>query len=88
TPITETDLELSLTVSDTDVNVGDIVTFTLNVTNNGAIEATDINIEDYVPSGYTINSISNGGSNSGNTISWPAFDLDSGLSTTFTYQAT
>ncbi|MDO6851970.1 gliding motility-associated C-terminal domain-containing protein [Cellulophaga lytica] len=88
TPITETDLELSLQVSTTDVNVGDVVTFTLNVTNNGAIEATGINIEDYVPAGYTVTTISNGGSNSGNTISWPSFDLDSGLSTTFTYQAT
>ena len=87
-PITETDLELSLNATNTEANVGDVETYTITITNNGVIDATNIEVENYVPQGFTVTNISNGGSITNSTINWPTFDLDSGQTTTFTFQVT
>ena len=61
----EIDLELVKVVDDATPNVGDTVTFTITVNNEGPDNATGVAVEDLVPSGYdatTIANISNGGS--------------------------
>jgi uncharacterized repeat protein (TIGR01451 family) len=65
----QTDLELVKTVNDNTPNVGDVVTFTITVTNQGPGDATNVAFEDVVPNGYSaISNISNGGTASGNVI--------------------
>jgi uncharacterized repeat protein (TIGR01451 family) len=50
------------TVNATTPNVGDVVTFTIEVTNQGPSDATNVAFEDVVPNGYSaISNISNGG---------------------------
>ena len=82
------DLSLIHTVSSTDAYIGDTVTFTVEVTNDGPFDAENIEIEDIVGAGFTIITINDGGKATGNTIDWPAFDLASGNTISFTFTAT
>ena len=81
------DLSLSKSVSDTNPNIGDSITFTIDLTNNGPNDATNVSIQDIVPVGYTVNatSISNGGSITGNTITWNLATVTNGT-TALTYE--
>ena len=101
TPIPVSDLSLVKTVNDLNPTTGDIITFTLTVTNDGPSDATGVSVEDVVPDGYgNITNINNGGTLTGNTITWSGlsianaanvvlqFDvevLDSGTNTTTSY---
>ncbi|MCG8326227.1 MAG: T9SS type A sorting domain-containing protein [Chitinophagales bacterium] len=77
------------TVSDATPNVGDVITFTLAVTNNGPSDATGVAFEDVVPNGYSnITNISNGGTLSGNVITWSGFDIAKGATATVTFEVT
>ncbi len=83
------DLSLIKTVSNPTPNVGDVVTFTITVTNAGPNNATNVDVEDVVPNGYsTIANISNGGTASGSTITWNNLSVTAGGTTTVTFQAT
>ncbi|HMQ96941.1 MAG TPA: SdrD B-like domain-containing protein, partial [Candidatus Nanoperiomorbaceae bacterium] len=83
------DLELVKTVSDATPNVGDVVTFTIVVSNQGPDDATGVAFEDIVPNGYSaISNISNGGTLAGNVITWSGFDIAAGSSVTVTFDAT
>ncbi|TVZ57293.1 putative repeat protein (TIGR01451 family)/gliding motility-associated-like protein [Lutibacter sp. Hel_I_33_5] len=65
------DLGLTKTISTGSPNVGDVVTFTISLTNNGPDVATGVSVEDILPIGYgTITSITNSGVLTGNTINW------------------
>ncbi len=72
--IESADLQLEKSVVDASTvlppNVGDVITFQLELTNLGTSEATNVSLEDVVPSGYTIGTINNGGVATGNTIVW------------------
>ncbi|WP_420321297.1 gliding motility-associated C-terminal domain-containing protein [Flagellimonas sp.] len=68
-------------------NVGDTVIFELTVTNVGPVTATNITLEDIVPSGFTIGTINNGGIESGGTINWTIASLSVG-STIVSYEVT
>ncbi|MEM9648634.1 MAG: hypothetical protein AAF969_09140, partial [Bacteroidota bacterium] len=87
-----TDIELAILVSDTSPNVGDVVTFTLNLSNLEGVDATGISVVSTIPSGYgSITAIDNGGVyNAGaGTITWSGLDVDLGTnSTVLTFQAT
>jgi len=81
------DLEIVNTVTPASGNPGDTLTFSVEVINNGTDEATGIVIENYVPTGFTVNTINDGGSQSGNTISWNSLNVASGSSQTLTFEA-
>jgi len=82
------DLEVTSSVVPVNVNIGDTVTFTIDVLNNGLFDATNILIENNVPHGYIVAGINDGGTQTGNVISWPIFDLINANSTTFSFTAT
>ncbi|MEQ6117938.1 DUF11 domain-containing protein, partial [Reichenbachiella sp. MALMAid0571] len=71
-PVPQTDLSIVKTASDATPNVGDNVTFTLTVTNNGPSDATGFTVEDILPSGYTYVSDNGAGatSESSGTVTW------------------
>jgi len=83
------DLELVKSVNDETPNVGDVVTFTIEVSNVGVFAGTNVQVTDYLPNGYSNPaSISNGGSASGNTIIWNGLDIPAGGSISLTFDAT
>ncbi|PWL39515.1 hypothetical protein DKG77_01375 [Flagellimonas aquimarina] len=88
--ITSADLSLSKDISAASSltpNVGDTVVFELTITNAGPDTATNITLEDAVPSGFNIGTINNGGVNSGGTINWNIASLAVGT-TTVSYEVT
>ncbi|MDO8367671.1 MAG: Ig-like domain-containing protein, partial [Saprospiraceae bacterium] len=83
------DLSLDKTVSNSTPNVGDVVTFTITVSNAGPDAATGVSVEDLVPNGYgSITNISNGGTLSGSTITWSGLSITNGGNIALTFQAT
>ncbi len=92
-----TDLALDKAVSlttDTDgsgsYTPGDIVTFTLTLTNQGPNDATGVNIQDVIPDGYSnVTNVSSGGVvTGGNVINWLGLSLNNGQSMNLTFDAT
>jgi uncharacterized repeat protein (TIGR01451 family) len=49
----QADLMLGMTVDNASPNVGDVITFTIAVTNNGPDPATNLTVQDYLPTGLT-----------------------------------
>lgn len=89
------DLEVLKTVSDLSPNVGDLVTFSIEVTNNGPDTATDVNIVDVVKPGfvYVAGSIAGGtirvdSSPSGSGLDWTVASIAVGASEILTFKAT
>ena len=83
-----TDLELVNTVSPASGNPGDSLTFTIEVINNGTDNATNVAIENFVSTGFTVTNINNGGTQSGDVISWTGLNISDGTSTTLTFEVT
>jgi uncharacterized repeat protein (TIGR01451 family) len=82
------DLSLVKSVSNASPNVGDVVTFTITVTNDGPDGATGVSVEDVVPGGYSnIGNISGGGTLSGNVITWSGLSIANGGSVALTFTA-
>ncbi|HID27012.1 MAG TPA: DUF11 domain-containing protein, partial [Methanosarcinales archaeon] len=82
------DINLIKTVSNATPNVGDTVTFTITVSNEGPSDATGVDVEDTVPAGYSnITSISNAGVLTGSTINWSNLSIANGTSTVLTFNA-
>nr|WP_297918375.1 gliding motility-associated C-terminal domain-containing protein [uncultured Allomuricauda sp.] len=89
--VNTSDLSLSKGVSaasSATPDVSDTVVFELEVTNSGPQNATNVSVEDVVPSGFTLGTINNGGTLSGNTISWNIASLSAGNSITLSYEVT
>ena len=83
------DLRLVKSVDDTTPNVGDTVTFTVAVTNNGPSDASGVSVEDVAPAGYSgVQNISNGGILSGSTITWSGLSIANGDTLSLTFDAT
>ncbi|WP_248723555.1 gliding motility-associated C-terminal domain-containing protein [Seonamhaeicola sp. ML3] len=85
----QSDLSIVKTINDNLPNVGDTVTFTLTVTNAGPDVATGVSVEDILPVGYTLTSVNDGGSQSGNTATWTGLTVAANNGTVvLTYEAT
>mgnify|MGYP000394657623 CR=1 FL=1 len=83
-----TDLEIVNTVTPDSGNPGDTLTFTVDVINNGTDDATNVGIENIVPSGFTVININNGGTQTANTIAWNGLNIPNGTTTTLTFEVT
>ncbi|WP_046759387.1 DUF11 domain-containing protein, partial [Kordia jejudonensis] len=86
------DLSLTKTVSDASPNVGDTVTFSLVINNDGPNAATGVDVEDVVPVGYSglTNSNTVGGVTgmiATNIVSWTGLSIPNGGSITLTFDA-
>ncbi|MGY0393213.1 PKD domain-containing protein [Bizionia sp. KMM 8389] len=84
------DLSITKTVSNTNPNVGDVVSFTIAISNAGSVEATGVSLQDVVPVGYSnLSNISNSGVATGNQIDWTGFNVPLGADTVVvTFDAT
>ncbi|MDO8365422.1 MAG: HYR domain-containing protein, partial [Saprospiraceae bacterium] len=85
------DLSLVKTISNSAPNVGDVVTFTLTLSNNGTHPGTGVAVQDIVPAGFSaIANISNGGVELPvGTINWTGLNVPVGIGTlVITFDAT
>ncbi|SHI86663.1 DUF11 domain-containing protein, partial [Aquimarina spongiae] len=83
------DLNISKTVSNTTPNVGEVVTFTLTITNDGPDDASGVDIQDIVPDGYSnITNISAPGSETAGTITWASQAVTTTTPLVLTFDAT
>lgn len=79
-PVPQCDLEIVKTVSSGTFNYGDIVTFTLSVTNHGPSSATGVKATDVLPSGYAYVSDNGIGAYSHSNGQWTIGNLGNGSS--------
>ncbi|OEK00001.1 hypothetical protein BFP97_00005, partial [Roseivirga sp. 4D4] len=87
----QADLALTKTVDASNPNVGDVVNFTVTLTNNGpsAAAATGIEVTDKLPSGYAVGTITPSvGTYSNTTGIWSVGSLANGATATLTMSAT
>ncbi len=86
------DLEVALMASDTMPDIGDVVTFTINLSNLGDMDATGVSLENFVPEGYgTVSGISGVGTFNFLTrnVTWSGLDVPMGSNTVvLTFNAT
>ena len=82
---TDIDKPASLTVDKDDgvqiVAPGAVLTYTINVTNNGASDLTGILLTDTIPTGTTFTSATGFGTFAAGKVTWPLFDLIAGATT-------
>ncbi|MBQ4805833.1 DUF11 domain-containing protein, partial [Aquimarina sp. MMG015] len=83
------DLSIAKVVSNPTPNVGDVVTFTITVSNAGPNDATGVDIDDVVPAGYSnITNISGTGSETGGVVSWTGQTVTTTTALVVTFDAT
>lgn len=82
------DLGIEKSVDNPSPDVGEVVTFTLTVTNHGPHNALNVVVTDIVPDGYTdIANIDNDGVLDGDTITWNITELENTASKTLSFKA-
>ena len=82
------DLELTLSADKTEVETGDIITYTIQVCNNGPANATGVEIRDYLPEGVqVVGELSYKGEQNGQEISWSGFTFVVNTCLDITFQA-
>ncbi len=69
------DLAISKDDGRTTVRPGDLLTYTLTISNYGNVTATGIVVTDTIPTYTTFIAASHGGSHAGGVVTWPPFDL-------------
>lgn len=57
-------------ITDTEVKENDTITYTIKLTNNGTVSATDVEVKDTIPSGTSLEEILDDGVLEDNTITW------------------
>ncbi len=86
------DLQMEAMASNTSPDIGDVVTFTLNLSNLGDVDATGVSIRNLVPIGFgSVTAINNGGTFSfvSRNISWTGLTVPLGANTvSLTFNAT
>jgi|GEM_PF-1164493 len=65
---------------------GEVITYTITVENTGNKELTGVGLSALVPEHTAFEGSDDGGTVSGNTVNFPAFDLGVGETRTFTYE--
>jgi len=78
------DLEMELTASNTLPSIGEVVTFTINLSNFGDVAATGVAIENFVPAGFNnVTAIDNSGTYSFLTdnVTWTGINVPVGSNT-------
>ncbi|RIV44933.1 gliding motility-associated C-terminal domain-containing protein [Flagellimonas pelagia] len=78
------DLQIEALASDASPEIGDVVTFTINLSNLGDVDATGVSVENLVPIGFgSVTAIDNGGSYSTITdkVSWIGLSVPLGTNT-------
>ena len=80
------DLTLSQAIAPDPPVAGQNAVYTLSVTNSANSTITGVQLSATVPSGSTYVSASNGGTESGGTVSWAAFDVLSGATVVRTFE--
>ncbi len=70
------------------VNAGDIVTYTVSVSNVGTADATGVVVTDTLPSNATFLDATGSPTQNGNVLSWPAQTLAAGGSVNYTVRVT
>ncbi len=87
-PIPQTDLAVTKTVNNATPNMGSNVTFTISVNNVGPSDATGVNVNDMLPSGYTyVSSELSSGTYTSGTGLWAVGSLANGAIETLTITA-
>lgn len=91
-PVEAPQLRFGKTVDATEAVPGDELTWTLTVTNDGDLDATDVNVTDTLPGGVTVGGPSTGTGtltdNTDGTITWAIGDLAVGQTVAATVTAT
>ncbi|RJP53207.1 MAG: sortase [Anaerolineaceae bacterium] len=72
------DLQITKDDGVTVISPGQTVTYTLTISNVGTQDATGVVVTDTLPVNTTFISASDGGTESGGVVTWPAFDLAAG----------
>ncbi|HEY0951792.1 DUF11 domain-containing protein [Nocardioides sp.] len=88
TPVepTVTNVAVAKTVDDATPREGEVITYTLRVTNTGAADAEDVTIVDHLPSGVTYVSAQSPCVRSGSTVTCAVGTLPSGASRSYDVQ--
>ena len=81
-------LELDKTVSKTTANAGDTLTYTVTYRNTGSDQATNVQLQDVLPSGTTYTSATNQGVATGQQVDWNIGTLAAGASGSVIVSAT
>ncbi|WP_281169879.1 Ig-like domain-containing protein [Olivibacter sitiensis] len=82
------DVSVVKAVSNASPNVGEEVTFTIAVSNAGPSPAASVTVSDALPTGYTLGTINDGGTETGGTITWSVGTLSAGSTATVSFTAT
>ena len=78
-PVPVADVSIVKTVNDMNPTTGDVVTFTITVSNDGPSTATGISVEDIMPDGFgNITAITAGSNLTGSTLTWDGLSVASG----------
>src|SRR5262249_27226281 len=84
----QADLQVSKTVSNPTPNVGDTITYTITLTDNGPDPATNVTVQDTLPAGVAFVSATPAGSYDSNTGVWTVATVTPGAPQTLTITAT
>ncbi len=79
------DLVTSISVDKADADVGEVITYTLNITNNGPDGATGVSLTSLCPTGTTFQSDTSGGSYDSATGVWGPVDVANGDSASISF---
>ncbi|MCP3937732.1 MAG: DUF2341 domain-containing protein, partial [Actinomycetia bacterium] len=84
----DTDLRVLKSVDDPAPDEGQVITYTVTVTNNGPAQATGVGLDDVLPAGLTVGAVTPSAGTSWTAPTWTVGTLSNGASATLDIQAT